>query len=178
MFFCLQDGKWNIEDETEELQDEDEDEEDEEDDEEEEEESDEEGEEEGGNSDEEEEDGHSDLESENGSEDEEGNPEDKDKSSKALSQEEIKAQQEAAKSELPYTFAGTCTPRSSERRPPARGIYRLWRLVFFRSSREFERAEGLAVWPHPRQPAPRPGQDPEVQPSQSGCGKQAQTAGI
>lgn len=124
MFFWIQDGKWNIEDEPEESQDENEDDEDEE-----EEEGDEdEGEEEEGSSDEEEEeDGDSDLESENGSEDEERSPEDKDKSSKPLSQEEIKAQQDAAKSELPYTFAGTCTPGPSERRPPARVIYRLWR---------------------------------------------------
>lgn len=55
-------------------------------------------------------DGHSDLESENQSEDEEGKLNDKEKSTKPLSEEEIKAQQEAAKSELPYTFAGTCTP--------------------------------------------------------------------
>lgn len=127
MFFWIQDGKWNIEDATEDSQDENEDEEDEE-----EEEGDEdEGEEEEGSSDGEEEDGHSDLESENGSEDEERSPEDKDKSSKPLSQEEIKAQQDAAKSELPYTFAGTCTPGPSERRPPARVIYRLWRLFLF-----------------------------------------------
>lgn len=123
MFFCIQDGKWNIEDETEESQDENEDEEDGED---------EEGdEEEEGSSDEEEEeeeDGHSDLESENGSEDEERSPEDQDESSKPLSREEMKAQQDAAKSELPYTFAGTCTPGPSGRRPPATVIYRLWRL--------------------------------------------------
>uniref|UniRef100_H3DN49 NOP14 nucleolar protein homolog (yeast) n=1 Tax=Tetraodon nigroviridis TaxID=99883 RepID=H3DN49_TETNG len=49
--------------------------------------------------------GHSDLESENESEAEEQNPEEKETSAKPLSQEEVKAQQEAAKSELPYTFA-------------------------------------------------------------------------
>uniref|UniRef100_A0AAQ5XFW2 NOP14 nucleolar protein homolog (yeast) n=1 Tax=Amphiprion ocellaris TaxID=80972 RepID=A0AAQ5XFW2_AMPOC len=57
---------------------------------------------------EEEEDGHSDLDSEQGSENEEGEQEDEEisaKPKKSLTTEEIKAQQEAAKAELPYTFA-------------------------------------------------------------------------
>ncbi|CAG12449.1 unnamed protein product [Tetraodon nigroviridis] len=104
---AYQDGKWNIEDETKELQDEDEEEEEGGETEEEEEGgSSEEGEEEGEEEEEEDdEDGHSDLESENESEAEEQNPEEKETSAKPLSQEEVKAQQEAAKSELPYTFA-------------------------------------------------------------------------
>ncbi|XP_070707130.1 nucleolar protein 14 [Pempheris klunzingeri] len=56
---------------------------------------------------EEEEDGHSDLESEQESEDEERKQEDEEdsaKPNKSLSKEEVKAQQEAAKAELPYTF--------------------------------------------------------------------------
>uniref|UniRef100_A0A7N6A2L6 NOP14 nucleolar protein homolog (yeast) n=1 Tax=Anabas testudineus TaxID=64144 RepID=A0A7N6A2L6_ANATE len=55
----------------------------------------------------EEEDGHSDLDSEQESEDEEGKQENKEtgaKPKKSLSKEEMKAQQEAAKAELPYTF--------------------------------------------------------------------------
>uniref|UniRef100_A0A665WVE9 NOP14 nucleolar protein homolog (yeast) n=1 Tax=Echeneis naucrates TaxID=173247 RepID=A0A665WVE9_ECHNA len=64
-------------------------------------------EEEGEEEDEEEEDGHSDLESEQESEDGESKQENEDtsvKSKKSLSKEEVKAQQEAAKAELPYTF--------------------------------------------------------------------------
>ncbi|KAM3599746.1 uncharacterized protein V6R79_010723 [Siganus canaliculatus] len=121
-----QDGKWNIEEESEEDQDEGEEEgEDDDDDDEEEEESaaeeadgdeddevgEEEEEEEGG------EDGHSDLESEEESDEEEAEEDVKQedeetsaKPSKSLSPEEIKAQQEAAKAELPYTFAA---PESS-----------------------------------------------------------------
>ncbi|XP_022618566.1 nucleolar protein 14 [Seriola dumerili] len=56
---------------------------------------------------EEEEDGHSDLDSEQESEDEEREQEDKEPSAKpkkSLSKEEMKAQQDAAKAELPYTF--------------------------------------------------------------------------
>uniref|UniRef100_A0A4W6CJK8 NOP14 nucleolar protein homolog (yeast) n=1 Tax=Lates calcarifer TaxID=8187 RepID=A0A4W6CJK8_LATCA len=55
----------------------------------------------------EEEDGHSDLDSEQESEDEERKQEEKETSAKpkkTLSKEEMKAQQEAAKAELPYTF--------------------------------------------------------------------------
>uniref|UniRef100_A0A665WV75 NOP14 nucleolar protein homolog (yeast) n=1 Tax=Echeneis naucrates TaxID=173247 RepID=A0A665WV75_ECHNA len=85
-----QDGKWNIEEESEDGgQEEDEEEE------------------EGEEEDEEEEDGHSDLESEQESEDGESKQENEDtsvKSKKSLSKEEVKAQQEAAKAELPYTF--------------------------------------------------------------------------
>ncbi|XP_008294954.1 nucleolar protein 14 [Stegastes partitus] len=112
-----QDGKWNIGEELEEDKDEEEGEsgeeeesdaeedgeDGEEDDQEEEEE-----EEEGGNSEEEEEDGHSDLDSEQESENEEGEQEDEEISAqpkKSLTKEEMKAQQEAAKAELPYTFA-------------------------------------------------------------------------
>ncbi|KAM9337951.1 nucleolar protein 14 [Symphorus nematophorus] len=113
-----QDGKWNIGEESEEDEDEEEEkegesgeedgseveeeEEDEDGDEEEEEE-----EEEGSSEEEDDDDGHSDLESEQESEDEEGKQEDKETSAKqikTLSKEELKAQQEAAKAELPYTF--------------------------------------------------------------------------
>ncbi|XP_070844939.1 nucleolar protein 14 [Chaetodon trifascialis] len=105
-----QDGKWNIGEESEE--DEDEDEEEEEKEEEEEDDKEEEGEEEEeeeqeGSSEEEEEDGHSDLESEQESEDEERKQEDEETSDEpknSLTKEEMKAQQEAAKAELPYTF--------------------------------------------------------------------------
>lgn len=77
-----QDGKWNIGEESEEDKDE-----------------------EGSSGEEEEEDGHSDLESEQESEDEERkDQETSDKPSKSLSKEELKARQEAAKAELPYTF--------------------------------------------------------------------------
>lgn len=114
-----QDGKWNIGEESDK---EDEDEEGESGEEEEEEsgeeeedgdgdEEEEDGEEEeqegsSGEEEEEEEDGHSDLESEQESEDEEKNQDEEtsDKPSKSLSKEELKAQQEAAKAELPYTF--------------------------------------------------------------------------
>lgn len=121
-----QDGKWNIGEESNEDEDEDEEggesdeegeseaEEDGGDEEEEEgEEDDEEGEEEeqeGGSEEEEEEeeDGHSDLDSEQESEDGERKWEDEETSAKpskpSLSKEELKAQQEAAKAELPYTF--------------------------------------------------------------------------
>lgn len=115
-----QDGKWNIEEGSEEDEDDEEgesgeeeseaEEEDEDGDgeEEEEEEGDEE-EEEGGSEEEEEEeeDGHSDLESEQESEDEERKQEEKEikaKVKKSLTKEELKAQQDAAKAELPYTF--------------------------------------------------------------------------
>uniref|UniRef100_A0A4W6CJP6 NOP14 nucleolar protein homolog (yeast) n=1 Tax=Lates calcarifer TaxID=8187 RepID=A0A4W6CJP6_LATCA len=94
-----QDGKWNIGEESE--GDGDEDGEEGESDEEDESEGD--GEEEGS----EEEDGHSDLDSEQESEDEERKQEEKETSAKpkkTLSKEEMKAQQEAAKAELPYTF--------------------------------------------------------------------------
>lgn len=61
----------------------------------------------------EEEDCHSDLDSEQESESEERNQDDEETSStgpkKSLTPEELKAQQEAAKAELPYTFAGTYT---------------------------------------------------------------------
>lgn len=107
-FLCFQDGKWNIEEEEEEDNEEEDDNEEDGDTEEGEEDEEEEGEEEGGVSSEEE-DGHSDLESENESEDEERKLEAKETSAKPLSQEELKAQQQAAKSELPYTFAGTYT---------------------------------------------------------------------
>ncbi|KAK2819245.1 hypothetical protein Q5P01_024806 [Channa striata] len=115
---AYQDGKWNIEERSEgdgdenseegesdeeqvseeEEEDGDEDDEDEEDEEEEEE-----G-EEGEGSSEEEEDGHSDLDSEQESEDEERQEEKQTKKKKSLSKEEMKAQQDAAKAELPYTF--------------------------------------------------------------------------
>lgn len=117
----FQDGKWNIEEEDEGEEDDEEGEEEDDDEEGEEEAEEEEGEEdngeegeeeEGGSS--EEEDGHSDLESDNESEDEERESEAKEKSAKPLSQEEKNAQQEAAKSELPYTFAGTCTHKLSK----------------------------------------------------------------
>ncbi|XP_020498691.2 nucleolar protein 14 [Labrus bergylta] len=106
-----QDGKWNIGEESEEEKEEEEGESEEEEEEEsgaEEEEGDEEEEDGEGSSEEEEdeEDGHSDLESEQESEDEEHNKEDEVISTKpSLSKEELKAQQEAAKAELPYTFA-------------------------------------------------------------------------
>uniref|UniRef100_A0A8C9XMT6 NOP14 nucleolar protein homolog (yeast) n=1 Tax=Sander lucioperca TaxID=283035 RepID=A0A8C9XMT6_SANLU len=93
-----QDGKWNIGEDGEEEESEAE-EEDEDGDEEEEEEEEEEQE---GSS--EEEDGHSDLESEQESEDEEEKQDEKASAKPSLSKEEIKAQQEAAKAELPYTF--------------------------------------------------------------------------
>lgn len=111
-----QDGKWNIGEESKEDKDEDEEEGEGESGEEEEseaEEEDEDGEEEEGEEEEEqdgsseEEDGHSDLESEQESEDEEEKQDDKEtgaKPNKSLSKEEVKAQQEAAKAELPYTF--------------------------------------------------------------------------
>lgn len=60
----------------------------------------------------EDEDGHSDLESEQESENEENNEEEEASSSRqqqTLSREELKAQQEAAKAELPYTFTGDCS---------------------------------------------------------------------
>ncbi|XP_026212258.1 nucleolar protein 14 [Anabas testudineus] len=119
---AYQDGKWNIGDESEGDGD-DEDAEEEEDGEEEDseaeegdgdddddEDEDDEGEEEGEEQEDssgEEEDGHSDLDSEQESEDEEGKQENKEtgaKPKKSLSKEEMKAQQEAAKAELPYTF--------------------------------------------------------------------------
>lgn len=113
-----QDGKWNIEEGSEEDEDDEEgesgeeeseaEEEDEDGEEEEEgEEDEEEEEEEGGSEEEEEEDGHSDLESEQESEDEERKQEEKEtkaKVKKSLTKEELKAQQDAAKAELPYTF--------------------------------------------------------------------------
>lgn len=114
-----QDGKWNIEEGSEEDEDDEEgesgeeeseaEEEDGDGEEEEEEEGDEEEEEEEGGSEEEEEeeDGHSDLESEQESEDEERKQEEKEtkaKVRKSLTKEELKAQQDAAKAELPYTF--------------------------------------------------------------------------
>lgn len=114
-----QDGKWNIEEGSEEDEDDEEgesgeeeseaEEEDGDGEEEEEEEGDEEEEEEEGGSEEEEEeeDGHSDLESEQESEDEERKQEEKEikaKVKKSLTKEELKAQQDAAKAELPYTF--------------------------------------------------------------------------
>ncbi|XP_029024498.1 nucleolar protein 14 [Betta splendens] len=59
-----------------------------------------------GDEDDDEDDGHSDLDSEQESEDDERKQEDKasDGNSKSLSAEEMKAQQDAAKAELPYTF--------------------------------------------------------------------------
>ncbi|XP_069566913.1 nucleolar protein 14 isoform X2 [Brachyistius frenatus] len=114
-----QDGKWNIEEELEEDKDEEEggsDEEEEsdaegeegdEDNEEEEEEEEEEGNSEEEEEEEEEEDGHSDLDSEQESESEETKREEEEtdaKPKKSLTKEELKAQQEAAKAELPYTF--------------------------------------------------------------------------
>uniref|UniRef100_A0A3B5KYW4 NOP14 nucleolar protein homolog (yeast) n=1 Tax=Xiphophorus couchianus TaxID=32473 RepID=A0A3B5KYW4_9TELE len=106
---AYQDGKWNIEEETEDDKEEEgktgeeegseaEDENEEDDDDVEEEE------EEGSGEDE---DGHSDLESEQESENEENDEEEEASSSRqqqTLSREELKAQQEAAKAELPYTF--------------------------------------------------------------------------
>ncbi|XP_041667478.1 nucleolar protein 14 [Cheilinus undulatus] len=100
-----QDGKWNIGEESEEENGEEEEgesgEEEEEEDDDEEEDADEEG---SGEEEEEEEDGHSDLESEQESEDEEGKKDEDTSTKPALSKEELKAQQEAAKAELPYTF--------------------------------------------------------------------------
>ncbi|XP_047227740.1 nucleolar protein 14 [Girardinichthys multiradiatus] len=104
-----QDGKWNIAEETEDDKEEQEEsgeeegsEADEEEDEEEEEEE-EEDQEEGSSEDEE---GHSDLESEQESENEDKHEDEASSSNqqKSLSREELKAQQEAAKAELPYTF--------------------------------------------------------------------------
>ncbi|KAM6975167.1 LOW QUALITY PROTEIN: nucleolar protein 14 [Tautogolabrus adspersus] len=106
-----QDGKWNIGEEEKEDDEEEEGEGEEEEEEEsgaEEEDGDEEEDEEGSSEEEEDEekDGHSDLESEQESEDEEQNKEDEDISTKpSLSKEELQAQQEAARAELPYTFA-------------------------------------------------------------------------
>ncbi|KAM9734391.1 nucleolar protein 14 [Menidia menidia] len=119
---AYQDGKWNIEEESAEDRDEEDGDEEEsceeqesdaegnededDDDGEEEKEEDEDEEEEEGSS--EEEDGHSDLDSEQESENEETKQEEKDsrvKPVKSLTKEELKAQQEAAKAELPYTFA-------------------------------------------------------------------------
>lgn len=107
---AYQDGKWNMGEEEgeeeEEAEDEDEEgegessEEQESDEEEDEVEEEEEEEEEGSGED----DGHSDLESEQESENEE-EEEASPKPKKTLSKEEVKAQQEAAKAELPYTFA-------------------------------------------------------------------------
>lgn len=124
-----QDGKWNIGEESEEDKDDEEEEdgdsgeeeeseaEEEDGDGGEEEEEDEEGEQEG--SSEEEEDGHSDLESEQGSEDEEREQEDEEASAKpSLSKEEMKAQQEAAKAELPYTFTGNYTQKQMNKLDP------------------------------------------------------------
>ncbi|XP_023275433.1 nucleolar protein 14 [Seriola lalandi dorsalis] len=112
-----QDGKWNLGEESDEDRDVDEEEEEigeeeeseaeEQDDEDEDNEDDEEEGEEGSSEEEEEEDGHSDLDSEQESEDEERELEDKEPSTKpkkSLSKEELKAQQDAAKAELPYTF--------------------------------------------------------------------------
>ncbi|KAM4720033.1 nucleolar protein 14 [Anableps anableps] len=109
-----QDGKWNIAEETEEAEEEEgesgeeegseAEEENEEEDEDDDDDVEEEEQEEGSSEDEE---GHSDLESEEESENEENDPEDEASSSrqqKSLSREELKAQQEAAKAELPYTF--------------------------------------------------------------------------
>ncbi|XP_068560827.1 nucleolar protein 14 [Cebidichthys violaceus] len=103
-----QDGKWNLGEEPEDDKDGDDDEEEEgqsgeeegeEDGDDEEEGEEEEEEEQEGSS--EDEDGHSDLESEKESEDEETK---EDSAKPSLSKEEMKAQQEAAKAELPYTF--------------------------------------------------------------------------
>uniref|UniRef100_A0A3P9LV19 NOP14 nucleolar protein homolog (yeast) n=1 Tax=Oryzias latipes TaxID=8090 RepID=A0A3P9LV19_ORYLA len=101
---AYQDGKWNIEEEGEAVEDEEgetgesgeEQESDKEEGEEEEEEA---------ASSEEDEDGQSDLESEQESEAEEKNLMDEGKPKKTLSKEEMKAHQQAAKAELPYTFA-------------------------------------------------------------------------
>ncbi|KAF0031558.1 hypothetical protein F2P81_016113 [Scophthalmus maximus] len=114
---AYEDGKWNIGEETGEDGDEDAEEgesgeedesEAEEQDEDGDEEAEEEGEEEGASSEEEEEDGHSDLDSEQESEDEGRQQQEDEETSaeveKSLSKEEVKAQQEAAKAELPYTF--------------------------------------------------------------------------
>lgn len=107
-----QDGKWNIAEETEgdkeeegESGEEEHEEEDGEDEEEDEDGEEREEQEEGSSEDEE---GHSDLDSSQESEDEENDGEEEASGSerqKSLSSEELKAQQEAAKAELPYTFA-------------------------------------------------------------------------
>ncbi|XP_037548430.1 nucleolar protein 14 [Nematolebias whitei] len=111
-----QDGKWNLGEEVEEVQErdgekresgeEEESDAEEENDDEEEEDDDEKEEEEEDSS--EEEDGHSDLESDQESENEERNQEDEEPDStkpmQVLTTEELKAQQDAAKAELPYTF--------------------------------------------------------------------------
>lgn len=130
IFLSVQDGKWNIGEESGDDKDEDEeggesdeeeeseaeeddgDEEEEEGEEEDDEEQIEDEEQEGGSEEEEEEDGHSDLDSEQESEDGERKQEDEETSAKpstSLSKEELKAQQEAAKAELPYTFTGNYT---------------------------------------------------------------------
>uniref|UniRef100_A0A8C2XTF0 NOP14 nucleolar protein homolog (yeast) n=1 Tax=Cyclopterus lumpus TaxID=8103 RepID=A0A8C2XTF0_CYCLU len=108
-----QDGKWNVEEESEKDNDEEDDEKEGQSGEEEESEAEVEGEEDGDDEEEEEEeedeqegsseeeDGHSDLESEQESEDEER---EETSAKPSLSKEEMKAQQEAAKAELPYTF--------------------------------------------------------------------------
>ncbi|XP_014822341.1 PREDICTED: nucleolar protein 14 [Poecilia mexicana] len=113
---AYQDGKWNIEEETEDDKEEEgesekeegseaEGENEEDDDDDDEDDVEEEGEEGSG----EDEDGHSDLESEQESENEENDEEEEASSSRqqqqTLSREELKARQEAAKAELPYTFA-------------------------------------------------------------------------
>uniref|UniRef100_A0A8D3C133 Nucleolar protein 14 n=1 Tax=Scophthalmus maximus TaxID=52904 RepID=A0A8D3C133_SCOMX len=121
---AYEDGKWNIGEETGEDGDEDAEEgesgeedesEAEEQDEDGDEEAEEEGEEEGASSEEEEEDGHSDLDSEQESEDEGRQQQEDEETSaeveKSLSKEEVKAQQEAAKAELPYTFTGKNTQK-------------------------------------------------------------------
>uniref|UniRef100_A0A667ZA99 NOP14 nucleolar protein homolog (yeast) n=1 Tax=Myripristis murdjan TaxID=586833 RepID=A0A667ZA99_9TELE len=95
---AYEDGKWNMDEGSDDNEDEDEDDEEGESEEEEEE-------EEEGSS--EEEDGHSDLDSEQESEEEEKEEQEKQsgtKPKKSLTKEEMKAQQEAAKAELPYTF--------------------------------------------------------------------------
>ncbi|XP_072309280.1 nucleolar protein 14 [Eucyclogobius newberryi] len=118
-----EDGKWNIPEENEEQEegdgdDDDDDDEDEqqsdaedeaeevdsEEEEEEEDDDEEEEEEDEGRDEEEEEDGHSDLESEQSDAEDEA-PKDEAKPKKLLSKEELEAQKEAAKAELPYTFA-------------------------------------------------------------------------
>lgn len=118
---AYQDGKWNIGEESEEDKDDDGEEEEgdgeekdgegessEEDGEEEDNEDGEEDDEEEDGSNEEEEDGHSDLDSEQESDNEEKNGEDEEAGTEpksCLSKEEMKVQQEAARAELPYTFA-------------------------------------------------------------------------
>ncbi|XP_033845097.1 nucleolar protein 14 [Periophthalmus magnuspinnatus] len=117
-----EDGKWNITEENEEQDDDDDDDEkqgdggeedqsdaDDDDDDAEEADSDEgeedDEEEDDGSDEAEEEDGHSDLESEQSAEEEDEPPKEETKPKKILSKEELKAQKEAAKAELPYTFA-------------------------------------------------------------------------